>query len=85
MNGLGCYHPGVLKLVQEKTSAAAFMYLLEIKIKQTTISHIKYDDLQMQEYLVDGNRNTKISKFIFKVRSMTLNLKTQKSWKYSDS
>ena len=61
------------------------MYLLEIKIKQTNISHIKYDDLQMQGYLVDGNRNTKISKFIFKVRSMTLNLKTQKSWKYSDS
>ena len=61
------------------------MYLLEIKIKQTNISHIKYDDLQMQGYLVDGNRNNKISKFIFKVRSMTLNLKTQKSWKYSDS
>ena len=60
------------------------MYLLEIKIKQTNISHIKYDDLQMQEYLVDGNRNSIISK-IFKVRSMTLNLKTQKSWKYSDS
>ena len=34
---------------------------------------------------MDGNRNTEISKFIFKARSMTLNIKTQKSWKYSDS
>ena len=75
----------IKKLVKEKTTAAAFKYLLEIKNKQTKISHIKYDNLKMQEYLVDGNRNTEISKFIFKARSMTLNLKTQKSWKYSDS
>ena len=26
----------------------------------------------------------KYSRFIFRVRSMTLNIKTQKSWKYSD-
>ena len=71
--------------MKEKTAAAAFKYLMEIKKKQTKISHIKYDDLEMQEYLVDGNRNTEISKFIFKARSMTLNIKTQKSWKYSDS
>ena len=75
----------VKKLVKERTAAAAFKYLLEIKNKQTTISHIKYDDLQMQEYLMDWNRNTEISKFRFKARSMTLNLKTQKSWKYSYS
>ena len=71
--------------MKEKTAAAAFKYLMEIKNKQTKISHIKYDDLEIQEYLVDCNRNTEISKFIFKARSMTLNIKTQKSWKYSDS
>ena len=83
---LGCLSAwNVKKLVKEKTAAAAFKYLMEIKNKQTKISHIKYDDLEIQEYLVDGNRNTEISKFIFKARSMTLNIKTQKSWKYSDS
>ena len=42
----------IKKLVKEKTAAAAFKYLLEIKNKQTKISHIKYDNLEMQEYLV---------------------------------
>ena len=46
--------------------------------------HLKYDDLKIQEYLLDGNQNTNVSKFIFKARSMTLNIKTQKSWKYQD-
>jgi hypothetical protein len=72
------------KLVKEKTSAAAFKYLLEIKCKQSKISHLKYDDLELQEYLLDGNRNTEVAKFIFKARSMTLNIKTHKRWKYDD-
>jgi hypothetical protein len=71
--------------LKEKTADAAFKYLLEIKNTQTKISNIKYDNLEMQQYLVDGNRNTEISKFIFKARSLTLNLKNQKSWKYLDT
>ena len=39
--------------------------------------------MQIQEYLQDGNRNTDVSKFIYKARSMTLNIKTKKSSKYS--
>ena len=39
----------------------------------------------MQEYLLEGNLNTKISQLIFKARSMTLDIKMQKKWKYSDS
>ena len=74
----------VKKLVKEKTSTAAFKYLLEIKNKQTKISHIQYDDLEMQSYLLDGNRNIEVSKVIYKARSLTLNIKTQKSWKYKD-
>ena len=45
---------------------------------------LKYDDLNIQEYLLDGNKNSEVSRFIFRARSMTLNIKTQKSWKYSD-
>ena len=33
---------------------------------------------------MDGNRNTEVSKVIYKARSMTLDIKTQKSWKYED-
>ena len=44
-----------------------------------------YDELCMQEYLLDGNVNTKISQLIFKARSMTLDIKMQKKWKYSDT
>ena len=74
----------VKKLVKEKTSTAAFKYLLEIKNKQTKISHIQYDDLEIQSYLLDGNRNIEESRVIYKARSLTLNIKTQKSWKYKD-
>ena len=74
----------VKKLVKQKTFDAAFQYLCEVKSKQSKISHLKYDDLEIQEYLLDGNRNTDVAKFIFKARSMTLNIKTHKKWKYKD-
>ena len=74
----------IQKLVKEKTMEAALKYLKIIQSKQTKIMHLKYDDLKIQEYLLDGNQNTNVSKFIFKARSMTLNIKTQKSWKYQD-
>ena len=74
----------VKKLVNLKIADAAFKYLSEIQVKQSKISHIKYDELCIQEYLLDGNRNTEVSKFIYKARSMTLDIKTQKSWKYND-
>ena len=38
----------------------------------------------MQEYLLEGNRNTRISKLIFKARGRNLEIKTHKKWKYSD-
>ena len=39
----------------------------------------------MQEYLNDGNRNTRISKLIFKARGRNLDIKMHKKWKYSDA
>ena len=72
------------KLVNEKVSKAGFRYLLEKTTKQN-ISHIKYEELTLQEYLLDGNKNVKVAKFIFKARSMTLDIKMQKKWKFSDT
>ena len=74
----------ITKLVKQQMKKAAFKYLTDIQAKQSKILHIKYDDLKIQEYMLDGNRNTDVSKFMYKARSMTLNIKTQKSWKYSD-
>ena len=75
------------KLVKQKAKLAALKYLLEKKNepnKQLKISHIIYEDLEMQEYLLDGNLNTKISQLIFKARTKTLDIKTWKRWKYDD-
>jgi hypothetical protein len=76
------------KIVKEKTTVAAFDYLIQQKDKprkdgkMSKISIIKYEKLELQQYLNYGN--TKISKFISKARSQTLDLKIQKKWKYSD-
>ena len=46
---------------------------------------MNYSKLEIQEYLVDGDRDNNIAKVIYKARGMTLDLKTHKKWKYSDS
>ena len=57
---------------------AAFRYLTSEKSKQTKIKQISYEKLEIQKYLMDGNRNIDTSKFIFKARAKTLDIKTQK-------
>ena len=44
-------------------------------------SNLEY---KIQEYLLEGNKNTETSKVIFKARGQTLEIKTQKQWKYND-
>ena len=61
-----------------------FEYLNSEKRKQNKIMNIPNEKLEMQEYLLSGDRNIKISKLIFKARGSTLDIKTQKKWKYSD-
>ena len=39
----------------------------------------------MQTYLLDGDRDTRLAKLIFKARGQTLDLKMQKRWKYGDT
>jgi hypothetical protein len=53
------------KLVNEKFSLAGFKYLLE-KLDTQNISHIQYDELALQDYLLDGNITVKVAQFIFK-------------------
>ena len=56
------------KIVKEKVIQAGFKYLLEKKNepgKQTKIAHLQYSKLELQEYLLDGNKNTEISKLIY--------------------
>ena len=72
------------KIVKEKVTTAAFDYLMRVKLKQTKICDINYEKLEMEEYLLDGNKNTRTSKFIFKARSKTLDIKMQRGWKYKD-
>jgi hypothetical protein len=57
----------VKNLVKQKTYQAGFKYLVE-KDSSQNIAHIKYEELSMQVYLLDGNVNTHISKSIFKAR-----------------
>ena len=53
-------------------------------MKQKKILDIQYSKLQMQAYLADGDRNTDISKLIFKARGKTLDIKLHKKWKYDN-
>ena len=72
------------KLLKEKSRVAGFNYLNSEKRKQSKIMNIHYEKLEIQEYLLSGDRNINISKLIFKARGNTLDIKTQKKWKYSD-
>ena len=72
------------KMVKEKVKLAAFNYLIAQQKKQTKILDIQYKTLEMQEYLLEGNKSIEVSKFIFKARSKTLDIKMQRKWKYED-
>ena len=75
------------KLVKEKTKEAAFKDLIGLKNmpgKHTKMVNLHYSDLCIQEYLLDGNSNTEISKIIFEARGRNLNIKAHKRWQYGD-
>ena len=71
-------------IVKQKTEEAGFNHLLKEKNKQKKIVDIEYKKLEMQEYLKEGNRNTRMSKIIFKARGKNLEIKMHKKWRYSD-
>ena len=51
---------------------------------EAELGNIQYKELKIQDYLADGDRNTSVSKIIFKARGKTLDIKLQKRWKYDD-
>ena len=53
--------------------------------KHTKIEQVEYDKLEIQEYLLEGNMNTDLSKLIFKTRGKNLEIKAHKKWKYNDN
>jgi hypothetical protein len=71
-------------IVKQKTEEAGFNHLLKEKNKQKKIVDIEYKKLEIQEYLKEGNRNTRMSKIIFKARGKNLEIKMHKKWRYSD-
>ena len=69
---------GFKKYVKTQTKEATFKHLIELKNKpgkHTKMVDLNYSELCIQEYLLDGNRNTEISKLIFKARGRNLNIK----------
>ena len=79
---------GFKKYVKTQTKEAAFKHLMELKNKpgkHTKMVNLNYSELCIQEYLLDGNSNTEISKLIFKARGRNLNIKEHKRWKYEDT
>ena len=71
-------------MVKSQTEEAGFRYLFKEKNKQNKISQIQYKQLKMQDYLLNGNKNTGLAKLIYKARGKTLDIKSQKKWKYKD-
>ena len=72
------------KLLCEKIRYEALEYLKTQQVKQEKIKNIVYSELKMQDYLREGDRNTAVSKVIFKARGQTLDIKMQRRWKYDD-
>ena len=64
------------QIVKQKTEEAAFKHLTKEKNKQKKIANLNYTKLTMQEYLVEGCKNPKISRLIFKARGRNLEIKT---------
>ena len=72
------------KILREKTNYEALVYLKSQQMVQEKIKNIIYKELKMQDYLAEGDRNSLVSKVIYKARGQVLDIKMQKSWKYDD-
>ena len=72
------------RILVEQIKNEALVYLKNQQSKQEKIREIVFNELKMQNYLSDGDRNIEVSKIIYKARGQTLDIKTQKRWKYSD-
>ena len=72
------------KILKERMKIAAFSYLKNQQSKQEKIKEIKYSELEIQEYLLHGDRNPKVSQVIYQARGKILDIKMHKKWKFND-
>ena len=72
------------KISKERMKIATFSYLQNQQSKQEKIKEIEYSKLEIQEYLIHGDRNPKVSKLIYQARGQILDIKMQKKWKFDD-
>ena len=72
------------KIICENVKKLSFEYLIKQKCEQSKAKNVQYDKLEMQEYFVGGNCSREVAKLIFKSRSMSLDIKMNKRWKYAD-
>ena len=72
------------KILKERIQQEALVYLKIQQMKQEKIKNIGYNQLKMQDYLAEGDRNILVSKMVYRARGMTLDIKMQKRWKYDD-
>ena len=63
---------------------AALLDLVAQNSEKSKTKHIKFETLQMREYL-KSNKNTTLSKTIFSVRAGTLDIKVWNSWYYENT
>ena len=62
----------------------AFKHLSAENAKLENTKEITFSELRTSEYLLN-NRNTRLSKIIFSLRSRTFDIKTWQPWKYFDN
>ena len=73
------------RILEEKIKYEALEFLKKQQLQQEKIKNLEFMELKMQDYLMDGDRNTLVSKTIFKARGKILDIKTQQKWKYEDN
>ena len=60
---------------------AAFSELILENSTKSKTKEVKFEELKMSSYL-EENKRTSLSKFIFSIRSKTLDIKEYQPWKY---
>ena len=70
--------------VNKQVEKSALKELLNENETKANTKHLKYESLEMQNYLKD-NKNTELSKLIFQLRSGMLTIKAWKPWTYEDN
>ena len=72
-------------IIKKKIYDKAFQYLIDRKSLHSKVSHIKYNSLQLQDYLKPGNSDISISemKYIFHLKTRSIDIKQNYKNKYN--